>query len=100
MQDQYSQHSEEAQARIDESLKERADVSVDVFNQAEQDIENSRSKARQRNNRQKRQAEDLAEQQKPYRETFERGLEQAGYRSEKYIVIVNGEALVRSFIVG
>ena len=105
MQDQYSKHSEEAQSRIDESLKGRADVSlesvtVDAFNQSQQDIENARSKARQRNSRQKRAAEDLAEQQKPYREAFERGLEQAGYRIERYIVIVNGEAVTRNFITG
>ena len=105
MQNEYSQHSGEAQSRIDESLKGRADVSlesvsIDVFNQAEQDIENTRAKARQRNNRQKREAEDLAEKQKPYRESYERGLEQAGYRIERYIVIVNGEAVTRNFVTG
>lgn len=105
MQDEYSQHSREAQKNIEESLKGRADVSlesvsIDVFTGAEQEIENTRAKARQRANRLKRQAEDLTEQQKPYREAFERGLEQAGYRIERYIVIVNGEAVTRNFITG
>lgn len=105
MQDEYSQHSREAQSRIDESLKGREDVSlesvsIDVLNQAEQAIENARAKARQRNNRQKREADDLAEKQKPYREAYERGLEQAGYRIERYIVIINGEAVTRNFVTG